>query len=230
MQYLSWYVKRIKTMSTQEITWRVRSLSAALLEHTRVKMNIVAAPTFQAGYQEQAPFSPPFRVFVGDIKQFNAQWRPALLTKAEQILQHKLSYFNLHDLDLETPINWHKDHATGQQTSLAAIMSVNYRDIKKNGDCKLVWEPNRHHQFVVLARAYQVTGDLKYAQGVISQITSWLDANPYGYGMNWKNPLELGIRIINWVWAIDLILDSGLFSGEFKIRAYYIVSTYIVET
>jgi hypothetical protein len=74
-----------------------------------------------------------------------------------------------------------------------------------------------------------VTGDLKYAQGVISQITSWLDANPYGYGMNWKNPLELGIKIINWVWAIDLVLDSGLFAGEFKIRAYYIVSICIVE-
>ncbi|MFT6984888.1 MAG: hypothetical protein ACJAT7_000689 [Psychromonas sp.] len=223
MQSLSWYVKRIKTMSIQEITWRVTSLSAALLEDIRVKMNIVATPTFQAGYQEQAPFSPPFRVFVGDIEKFNGQWRPALLSKADKILQHKLSYFDLHDLDLETPINWHKDHATGQQTSLASIMSVNYRDIKKNGDCKLVWEPNRHHQFVVLARAYQITGDLKYAQCVITQITNWLDANPYGYGMNWKNPLELGIRIINWVWAIDLILDSGLFAGEFKTRLLHSV-------
>ncbi|MFT6139473.1 MAG: hypothetical protein ACJAXN_000663 [Psychromonas sp.] len=223
MQSLSWYVKRIKTMSIQEISWRVRSLSAALLEHTRVKMNIIAAPTFQAGYQELAAFSPPFRVFVGDIKKFNCQWRPALLAKADQILQHKLSYFDLHALDLGTPINWHKDHATGQQTSRAAIMSINYRDIQKNGDCKLVWEPNRHHQFVVLARAYQVTGDLKYAQGVISQMTSWLNSNPYGYGMNWKNPLELGIRIINWVWAIDLILDSGLFFGEFKSRLLHSV-------
>lgn len=223
MQSLSWYVKRIQTMSIQEITWRVTSLSAALLEHFRVKMNIVAAPRFQADYQEQSPFSPPFRVFVGDIKKFDGQWRPALLIKADKILQHKISYFDLHDVDLETPINWHKDHATGQQTSLESIMSVNYRDIKINGDCKLVWEPNRHHQFVVLARAYQVTGDLKYAQGVITQITSWLDANPYGYGMNWKNPLELGIRIINWVWAIDLILDSGLFTGEFKDRLLHSV-------
>ena len=129
-----------------------------------------------------------------------------------------MSYFDLIDVDLGTPINWHKDHATQQQSSKNAILSVNYRDIKQNGDCKLVWEPNRHHQFVVLARAFKVTGELKYAQAVISQLTSWLDANPYGYGMNWKNPLELGIRLINWVWAIDLILESGLFVGEFKER------------
>ena len=73
MQTLSWYVKRIKTMSIKEITWRVTSLSAALLEHSRVKLNIVAPPTFQEGYQEQVPFSPPFRVFVGDIEKFNCR-------------------------------------------------------------------------------------------------------------------------------------------------------------
>ncbi len=28
--------------------------------------------------------------------------------------------------------------------------------------------------------------------------------------MNWRSPLELAIRLINWVWAIDLIRDSSL--------------------
>ncbi|WP_354622651.1 alginate lyase family protein [Psychromonas sp. MME2] len=218
MQTLSWYIKRIKTMSPKEIIWRITSLSSALIEHYRVKCNCISQAKFIAAYQEKAPFAPPFRVFVGEINDFIPQWRPALINKADKVLQHKLSYFDLQDHDLETPINWHKDHATGMQTSLAPIMSVNYRDISKNGDCKLVWEPNRHHQLVVLARAYQVSKELKYAQGIVSQITCWLDANPYGYGMNWRNPLELGIRMINWVWAIDLMLDSGLFTGEFKRR------------
>jgi len=43
--------------------------------------------------------------------------------------------------------------------------------------------------------------------------------------MNWRSPLELGIRLINWVWAIDLIRDSGLFSGPFRdrvLRAVYL--------
>ncbi|SGY90629.1 Heparinase II/III family protein [Moritella viscosa] len=218
MQALSWYIKRVKTMSGKEITWRVTSLSSALYEHLRVSMNLVSQAEFHDNYQENTQFTPPFNVFIGDISAFCPEWRQALLNKADKIIQHKLSYFDLQEQHLETPINWHKDHATGQQTSRAAIMSVNYRDISKNGDCKLVWEPNRHHQFVVLARAYKITGEIKYAQSVVTQLTSWLDANPYGYGMNWKSPLELGIRMINWVWAIDLILDSGLFAGNFKTQ------------
>lgn len=216
MQALSWYMKRIQTMSIKEIIWRSKLLSAALIEHARVKINHVPKAKFHETYQSNISFSPPFHVFVGDIEGFNIEWLAGLLNKADKILQHKLSYFNLQDHDLETPINWHKDHSTGQQTNRDAILSVNYRDMSKNGDCKLVWEPNRHHQFVVLARAYKITGEIKYAQSVVTQMTSWLNANPYGYGMNWKNPLELGIRMINWVWAIDLILDSGLFVSEFK--------------
>jgi len=218
MQTFSWYVKRLKTMSPKEILWRLTSLSAAFIEHTRVKTHCVAKETFVSNYQPETTFTPPFHVFIGEVNEFNPRWLPKLREKADNILSHKLSYFDLKDHDLETPINWHKDHATGQLSSRAPILSVNYRDIAINGDCKLVWEPNRHHQFVVLARAYKITGELKYAQGVVTQLTSWLDANPYGYGMNWKNPLELGIRMINWVWAIDLILESGLFSGEFKTR------------
>lgn len=218
MQNFSWYIKRLKTMSVKEVLWRLTSLSAALLEHARVKTHCVAEETFVSNYQPQRAFTPPFRVFIGDLNEYTPAWSIKLREKADKILDNKLSYFDLKDHHLETPINWHKDHATGQYTSQAAILSVNYRDIAINGDCKLVWEPNRHHQFVVLARAYKITGELKYAQGVVTQLTSWLDANPYGYGMNWKNPLELGIRMINWVWAIDLILESGLFSGPFKTR------------
>src|SRR5690606_14060094 len=46
--------------------------------------------------------------------------------------------------------------------------------------------------------------------------TSWINANPYGYGMNWRSPLELGVRLINWVWAYDLIHESGVITTDFQ--------------
>ena len=55
------------------------------------------------------------------------------------------------------------------------------------GDCKLVWEPNRHHQLVVLARAWRTTGERRYADAVLAQLDSWLRANPFGAGMNWRS-------------------------------------------
>ncbi len=218
MQSAFWYIKRLNSMSYREIIWRLRLLAEAVIERLRVQLKQVPEAQFQADYNPDAEFKPPFKVFVGDIRQFNILWRAPLLYKADYIINHRLSFFDLQEHHLESPVNWHKDHAAGRQTSRKHIMAVNYRDTAVNGDCKLVWEPNRHHQFVVLARAYQVSGQLKYAQAVVKQLNSWLDANPYGYGMNWCNPLELGIRLINWVWAIDLIQDSGLFSGQFKRR------------
>ncbi|MFT5879882.1 MAG: hypothetical protein ACI86X_001003 [Moritella sp.] len=218
MQTITWYVKRIKMMSVKEITWRVSSLRAAWLERGRVQWGLVPQATFIAGYEQKNSFKSGFNVFVGDIDDFKPEWQQALCSKADVILANKLSYFDLQEKHLETPINWHKDHSATIHSSLDHIVSVNYRDFANNGDCKLVWEPNRHHQFVVLARAYKVTGDVKYAQGVVAQLTDWLDANPYGRGMNWRSPLELAIRLISWVWAIDLIKDSGLVVGDFKQR------------
>lgn len=217
MQNISWYIKRIQQMSGKEITWRLTLLAQALFEHLRVKSKLLPRAKFIAGYQSGQKFKPAFHVFDIKNKAYQESWRTHLIAKATLIINHQLSYFDLQKQHLETPINWHKDHATGQLSSRAAILAINYRDITVNGDCKLVWEPNRHHQLVVLGRAYQITKEQKYAQAVIHQLNSWLDANPYGYGMNWCNPLELGIRLINWVWAIDLILDSGLFTGKFKI-------------
>jgi hypothetical protein len=55
-----------------------------------------------------------------------------------------------------------------------------------------------------------VTGDMRYAEEVIAQLRAWWQSCPFGQGMNWRSPLELGIRLINWVWAIDLVRESGL--------------------
>jgi len=218
MQPITWYIKRIKMMSVDEVTWRISSLSDAWIERLRVQFNCVPKVQYIEQYDPQATFKPGFSVFEGQVVEYNDAWKAPLLAKAESIIANKLSYFDLQEHHLESPINWHKDHSAGIYSNLGHILSVNYRDFKNNGDCKLVWEPNRHHQMVVLARAYKVTGELKYAQAAVQQITHWLDQNPYGKGMNWRSPLELSIRLISWVWTIDLIKDSGLFAGDFKAR------------
>jgi len=51
--------------------------------------------------------------------------------------------------------------------------------------------------------------------------------NPFGFGMNWRSPLELAIRIINWTWAIDLIADAGVLSHQFDDRLLQSVSLHV---
>jgi len=156
-------------------------------------------------------------------------WYRELLAQAEDVAAGRLSFFGLEAQELGDPIDWNRDHKRQQATPMTFCGRLDYRDVNVAGDCKFVWEPNRHHQFVVLGRAYRASGDVRYAEALIRQWDGWLRQNPYGVGMNWRSPLELGIRLINWVWAADLIRPSGLVAGEFRRRLLGSVDRHIWE-
>lgn len=150
-----------------------------------------------------------------------------LLEKADAIAANHLTFFDLENQFLGNPIDWNRDFESGRTAPMLFAPSINYRDHDIAGDCKFVWEPNRHHQFVVLGRAYRASGDIRYAEALITQMGSWLDQCPYGLGMNWRSPLELGIRLINWVWALSLIRPAGLIRGKLRSRLLHAVSLHI---
>lgn len=197
-------------MDGPEIIWRVRSLLRDQADSVRIPLGLV--PTLTLGdIPTIAEFRPGFRCSPAkneDWKKLPSdnrdKWLRRLKDKADLILENRLSYFDLEAVEHGDPINWHRDFSAGIDAPVKPSIRTNYRDFKVNGDCKLVWEPNRHHQLVVLSRAYVATNDRKYAAKVAELLRSWIDANPFGYGMNWTSPLELGVRLINWVWAIDL--------------------------
>jgi len=153
----------------------------------------------------------------------------ALLARAKRLGWHRFDFFDLTDKHLGDPINWNRDHKRGQDTPMIFSPSLDYRDLRTAGDCKFVWEPNRHHQLVVLGRAYRLSGDREFADAVVEQIESWLKQNPYGVGMNWRSGLELGIRLINWVWALDLIKESEAVDDQLRHRILDSVSRHIWE-
>jgi uncharacterized heparinase superfamily protein len=138
-----------------------------------------------------------------------AAWRDRLVGVADEVLAHRLTLFDLDPCDLGADIDWNADPKSGRRAPLRFGRWVDYRDYATAGDCKFVWEPNRHQHLVVLARAYRATGDLRYARAVEEHLSSWLDHCPFARGMNWRSTLELGIRLINWVWTLDLIRESG---------------------
>jgi len=68
---------------------------------------------------------------------------------------------------------------------------------------------------------------VKYAAAVVEQIESWIAQCPFGFGMNWRSPLELAIRVINWTWAIDLIADAGVLSDPFDARLLQAITLHV---
>lgn len=223
MQSIAWYVRRLKSMSAAEMIWRIRCKVQAACD--RCVARIRRRPVRLARVIKRAGDQDPRVTGLGD-QSFAAgggppeldRWRADVTTRADRILEHRLTFFDLDDHDLGDPIRWNFEPKARKPTPMNFAPSIDYRDYGTTGDCKLVWEPNRHHQLVVLARAYRLTGDRRYATGVVDQLTSWIQQCPYGYGMNWRSPLELGIRMINWVWALDLIAPADVVSASQRTR------------
>jgi hypothetical protein len=197
-------------MSAGEIVWRVKSSAFAVWQSFAISRGHVPSNGVGISSAAMAKDIECNRISRGtnagiegsvDLPQSELS---KLLETADRISRHELELFNLGWIDLGSPIDWQRDHSAQKSSTLRLIQNVDYRDFETVGDCKLVWEPNRHHQLVVLARAYRASGDDRYAQAMLRILESWMDANPFGRGMNWRSPLELAIRLINWSWALSL--------------------------
>lgn len=237
MQSFTWYYQRLKSMSPGEIIWRIKGNFIDLIDAYRIAHGNFPALD-QAIVEEMRNIrQPPFRVSdleVGGWMQENATpeeqtWCAALMSRANKIVDHKLSYFHLREHDHGHPIQWNKDHGSNIVAPMQLAQKIDYRDFNEVGDCKLVWEPNRHQHLVVLARAWRASGNEKYARAIKEQLESWFEQCPYGYGMNWRSPMELAIRLINWIWAIDLTLESGIFSGAFRDHLLHSIYLHLRE-
>lgn len=226
MQTLNWYIRRLRSMSPQEIAWRMSSKLGEVGDRLRFTARLYPSSK-KSRYDLDRGFTcGP----TGELSErYPEQWRVNLVGRAEQIREGRLTYFDLENIFHGNPVDWNRDHSIGREAPLTFAPAIDYRDFQRVGDCKLVWESNRHHQFVVLARAYAVTGDERFARAVVEQMESWLDACPFGRGMNWRSPLELGIRLINWVWALDLIRDSDSFSSRFRDRVLHSIYLHLWE-
>jgi hypothetical protein len=217
MQPLSWYVNRLRSMTPAEVAWRIQSASRDAVDRYRIRAGRYPSPADAVAPGMGAGQAPAFRVsdvsvgeWASSRRSDEREWLGRLQAQAEQLATHEFTFFDRERVHLGDPIRWNYEVKAARATPLTFAASIDYRDYRVVGDCKLVWEPNRHHQLVVLGRAYRASGDRRYADAVIEQLGSWLDQCPFGLGMNWRSPLELGIRLINWVWAIDLIRESGV--------------------
>lgn len=225
MQSLTWYRNRLMSMSAGEAAWRARTAVRTVVDrglcawrgrHPAIRQ--IAAPGDRRG---EGLGSGRGKLFGGALaspvltaEHYPDDWRQALIQRADAVLEHRFCLLGDEPLDFGQEINWNYEHRAGKPTPMRFAPSIDYRDFDETGDCKWVWELNRHHHLVVLGRAFRVTGDRRYALEVSAQLESWIRQCPFGRGMNWRSPLELAIRLINWVWALELIRPANAVSAE----------------
>jgi uncharacterized heparinase superfamily protein len=89
-----------------------------------------------------------------------------------------------------------------------------------NADVKYPWELARCQHWVTLGQAFQLTRDERYAQEVVRQLADFTEANPVGIGINWTCTMDVALRVVNWVVALDLIRGSASLDTRFWTDAY----------
>ena len=127
-----------------------------------------------------------------------------LVAEADRLMAGHAEYFGVVRDDLADP-DWCHDPRTGRRAPWGYAFDVPYRDEDAVGDIKQIWELSRHQYLTVLAAAYAVTGDERYAERVAAHLRSWWAANTPLRGVHWTSGIELGIRLLSWVWVRRLL-------------------------
>ncbi|MDO0910609.1 alginate lyase family protein [Streptomyces sp. DT2A-34] len=201
-----WYLRRLSRMGPQEVAGRMGDA----VRRRRWRSARPDCPTVTgARFTAVLP--------AGTIAAIPPDAAKRLIAEADRLMYGHVEYFGVVRDDLVDP-DWWCDPKTGRRAPWGYAFDVPYRNEDAVGDIKQIWELSRHQYLTVLAAAYAITGNERYAERVAEHLRSWWAANPPLRGVHWISGIELGIRLLSWVW-IRRLLDgwpgaAGLFEGN----------------
>src|SRR3989442_1495280 len=204
MKQALWYVNRLRCMPPAEIRHRVLRTLAMQAERWRLAGSGAVPPPDLAHASRPWVHAPPKL----DVAPY--------LAAAERIAAGRFDVFALQDAALGSPPRWNCDPKTRVEAPLSFGKLLDCRDPRRVGNIKYLWELNRHLHIVTLAQAYALSGDARYFGVIRRHLESWFADCPYAMGPNWSSALELGIRLINWSVAWQLLggASSPLFEDD----------------
>ncbi|MBT0566279.1 alginate lyase family protein [Williamsia sp. CHRR-6] len=215
MARLSWYARRLRTMSPAEIGWRVTSQIATRVRAHRAVPGLHAhAVAASLADFRAARHRPVFldRGRAHEIAAAHPQLVEYVLAAADDACELRFQYFGYPGVQLNRPIDWNHDPVSGVHWPVAPAAGIDHRTA--DGDPKWIWELNRLQHLPLLAQAWLFTGDEKYTRALFDQLDSWMTANPPGVGIAWRGAFEAGVRAVSVAIAVAGVRDSELLTAE----------------
>ena len=228
---VGWYARRLGRMTPAEVLWRVWE---------QVLRRIWAWRHVPPGrIPEGPPRVLPDRRFTAVLPPGAASGVPepartALVADADRILKGEWEMLGVTRTDMDAP-DWFSDPVTGRRSDPARFaFRINQRSEDQVGNIKQVWELSRLQHLTLLAAAWYLTGAEPYALRVAEQLRSWWESNPYLSGVNWTSGIEVGIRLLNFVWirrllaswpgVPDLFEENGLALRQIRWHQEYLAA------
>jgi uncharacterized heparinase superfamily protein len=120
-------------------------------------------------------------------------------------------------VEFKDRVHWLADFRGGEWPDLPSyeynrfyVQDFSLPQYREHGDVKRVWDLNKQHHLVDLARTYMESQDEKYQTLIVRQFLDWNERFPYMHGIGWNHPLIVAQRAINWI----LIYNLGAFPKE----------------
>ncbi|MES4904231.1 MULTISPECIES: alginate lyase family protein [unclassified Streptomyces] len=201
-----WYLRRLSRMGPREVGGRaVDAVRRRRWRSARPDCPSVTGARFTAVLP------------AGAIAAVSPDAAKRLVAEADRLMAGHAEYFGVVRDDLVDP-DWWYDPKTGRRAPWGYAFDVPYRNEDAVGDIKQIWELSRHQYLTQLAAAYAITGNERYAERVAEHLRLWWAANAPLRGVHWVSGIELGIRLLSWVW-IRRLLDgwpgaAELFEGN----------------
>lgn len=227
MNRLTWYVRRLRSMSSAEIAWRASRVTTGAVrtltqptEPSDAALLGVANPDWDALLRQFRAGAGQFRAQRRDLTRpilldgqrattlaaAHPEETAAVLAAADRTLAHRFTFFSYPEQVLADPIDWHYDPVSA--TTWPTLRSDRIDHRTSPADPKWIWELNRLQHLPWLAHAWLITGEDRYAEGALDQLDSWLAQNPPGIGIAWRGAFEAGIRAISVALALQGLRDA----------------------
>jgi hypothetical protein len=140
-----------------------------------------------------------------------------ILQDADRICSGELRLYGIEPKTFVDGINWHKDYYSGHEWPLKPFNRI--YDCNDSGfDLNVPFELSRLQFIPTLIQAHKATNKIVYLSSLLELLDSWINENPYGFGVNWWSSMEVGLR------AVNLALATNYLAGKISERKFKLYS------
>lgn len=213
---LRWYLLRLRAMGLSEIALRARRTLATALDdatwrHGRPLWRHAWHPPDSALFAERPALDSPLGFLTAERAASLAGELPeaadAAVARAEQVLTGRVNLLGYPEVVLPDPPDWSRDPFTGRTWPDRHGKLLDYRRAEY-GDPKWIWELNRCQELPLLALAWRLSGDERFATAAVRRMLDWIEHSEPGRGIAWSNGFEAGLRAISFALAYDALRGS----------------------
>jgi uncharacterized heparinase superfamily protein len=149
-----------------------------------------------------------------------------ILKRAQLAIEHRVDLLGSGLIPLGKAIEWQKDYKSKFDWPLIYMRDIEYNNPERPSDVKFPWELSRLQWLIPTGQAYLLTKNEKYATAAKNILESWIDSNPYTFGVNWACTMEVALRIISWTWFFHVFNASQAWQDK-KFQQKFLTSLFL---